>query len=75
MIIVEKTPTRHSSYHGESHRHHGNGENETDVDELGVSAASNGDVSPRSGSAAGFGGADGFLSKNKAMKRANRVMM
>lgn len=76
VIIVEKTPTRHASYHGDLHRFYDN-EDESEVDTL---MTSNGELpttpkSPINGSPENGFGPDSFLHRNKALKRANRVMM
>ena len=84
VIIVEKTPNRHASYHGDMHRFYDDKEDETDVDALSLRhvgmVTRNGEVptSPRSamnGNAQNGFGPDGFIHRNKAMKRATRVMM
>ncbi len=81
VIIVEKTPNRYASYHGDVHRFLDN-EDATDVDALelgGSTVTKNGDLpeSVKNGSSGAQNGldADGFIHRNKAMKRANRVMM
>ena len=82
MIIVEKTPNRHASYHGDMRRCYDDQEDETDVDALGHAdmVTRNGELptspkSPLNGSAQNGLDPDGFIHRNKAMKRANRVMM
>ena len=80
VIIVEKTPARHASYHGDMH--HFYDDDETDVDALSQvgMVTRNGELptTPKSamnGSPQNGFGSDGFIHRNKAMKRANRVMM